>query len=388
MRLGAEHGILENVIARFAGDPTKSVSDFVGYVLQSRDGQCATASVELGLTPRELKAWSLTRSLARLAEHKPLDGIEKEASDSIAQSLGRETMGLFVPLDILKSQTGANGVRALTSSVLTGGGYSTISETLGSSMIELLLAQSKVAKLGATSLTGIKGNILIPKQTGGATAYWLTETADVTDSSSAFGQVMLTPHRLAGSMQLTKQLLAQSSNSAEAFVRSGLMAVLASERDSAALDGTGATGQPLGLFNQPGTGTLTFSAAATWDKVLEFEQTVSDANAGSDHLGYLTTPAARRKLKAKLKAAGSELCWQGDSMNGHPAEVSTRALSDRMIYGNWSDLILADWDGMEVLLDHFTLAEKGILRAVVTSFCDVGLRHGAAFCISTDSAAQ
>jgi len=50
-----------------------------------------------------------------------------------------------------------------------------------------------VAGLGATMLRDLNGNVAIPRQTSGATAYWVAESAAVTESQAAFDQVQMSP---------------------------------------------------------------------------------------------------------------------------------------------------------------------------------------------------
>src|SRR3989337_1116814 len=152
---------------------------------------------------------------------KPFDGIEREASEAVAKMTGKKPNGFFIPEDIFNPravmQTGDG----------TKGGFTVGTDVLGGEMIEPLRNKTLIAKLGARQLSGLVGNVAIPRVTGGAIAYWLPETGEVTASEQAFGQLGLTPHRLVGDTAYTKELLMQSSIPVEAFIRDDLMRVLA-----------------------------------------------------------------------------------------------------------------------------------------------------------------
>ena len=156
--------------------------------------------------------------------------------------------------------------RTMTAGSFSGGGALIDSELRTADMIELLRNKALVSQMGARTLSGLVGNIAIPRVTGGATAYWLPESGTVNASDQSFGQLGLVPHRLVGDTGYSKELLMQSSADVEGFVREDLMRVLALEKDRVAITGLGAAGEPRGIMNTTGVGSVTFGAAPTWAK--------------------------------------------------------------------------------------------------------------------------
>lgn len=373
------------------------------------------------MTKKEVRRWSLVRAINLLAQGKPLDGIEGEASLAVAKRMGKNPTGFYVPHDVKGvSLAEANELdsgtltdvydriaelrktfnRALNVTTFSAGGALMGTDVLTGSMIELLRNRIKVVQLGARMLTGLVGNIAIPRHTGGATAQWLAEGALSTASQQTFGQLLLTPHRLAVETQWTKQLMMQTSLDVEAFVREDLMATIAVEKDRAAINGSGVLGEPLGILNVTGINSVTFGAAPTWAKVVEFETLIAEDNADFGSLAYLTTPAARGKMKTIEVASttgifiwGPCLCAPAPgngagTLNGYRAEISNQVPGNRMIFGNWNDVILAEWDGMDIVVDPYTLASANSIRIVINVHGDNGLRHAQSMAASTDSAAQ
>lgn len=394
-----------------AGD--KKVEDLQNWILQNcYKATPANLDPSIGMSKNEVKQYSMVRAISMIASGKQLDGLEREASDACAKKIKRNPEGFFIPHDVaitgfaeakgLNMQQvmamaammgGMSSPRAgLTAGSAAGGGYTVGTDVLTGSLIELLRNKALVMSLGARNLSGLVGDVAIPRHTGGATAYWLDETTDVTLSTQTLGQLALTPHRLGAATAYTKQLLAQSSLDIEGFVRQDLMTILAIEKDRACLNGLNASGEPLGIINTTGIGSVTFGAAATWAKLLDFETQVANANADMGSLAYLSTPNTRAKLKAAVKIAASQYAdflWEkGDIINGYPARATLQVPSNKMLFGNWNDLIVADWDGIDLVVDNLTLAKSMQIQIIIHILTDNGVRHVGSFCVSSDSAAQ
>jgi len=366
----------------------------------------AEADPNIGMGRKDIRNYSIVRALHARASGQELTGLEKECSDAVAKRTKQEARGFFIPHDVasrsfaeskdlnsimveaLALQLRAFNQRTLTAGTATAGGFLVGTEVLMGSMIELLRNQTLVARMGARVLSGLSGNVVIPKQAGGGTAYWLGETEEVTASDQSFGQIALTPKKLGAFTKYSRELLKQASIDVEAFVRQDLMQVLAIAKDLAALSGGGGD-RPLGIINTTGIGSVTFGAAPTWAKVVSFETAMDTANALMGNIAWLSTPAVRGKWKTveKFSSTGRTLL-EGSEANGYTFNATNQVASDKVIFGNWSDLILADWDGLDVTIDPYTNATTGISRAIMFLLTDSIVRQPASFVVSTDSGAQ
>lgn len=407
---GAKHKVSDEDVNRFIEDGT-SCEDFAKWIVEERyEGKPTLLDPNIGMSPKEVKRYSIVRALRLLGNRHQLDGLELECSQEVAKRAKRDPQGFFIPHDITtRSLQDVHGLttgdmmslvaslqfqraiqsRSLTAGVSSAGGYTVGTEVLSGSMIELLRNKALVVGLGARVLGGLQGDIAIPRHTGGATTYWLSETAQVTTSDQTFGQLALTPHRVVAATAFSKQLVAQSSIDIEAFVREDLMRVLAIEKDRAAINGVNAAGEPLGILNTTGIGSVTFGAAATWQKVIDFETAVANANADVGALAYLSTPSVRGKWKALVKVTNQAVfLWEKGMVNDYRAEVTKNVPGDKVIFGNWNDFIIGDWDGIDVVVDPLTLAKQGLIQIIITIMTDNGMRHVGSFAVSTDSGAQ
>lgn len=374
------------------------------------------SSPDIGMSGKEKKRYSLLGAMNRLADKKSLDGtLEGEASAAAEKLYKRSAQGggFIIPHDMsqfadkettmaLMRVSRSFEKRALEASVFTGAGAFVQTDVLGGSLIELLRNKTLLNTLGTINLTGLQGNVAIPKQTGAATVYWLDEATAVTRSQQSVSQLGLTPKRLSAGTAYTKQFLAQSSIDPEAFVRNDLMQILAIAKDLAGIAGTGGA-QPLGIVNTPSVSKVTFSAAATLAKVLEFETDIMTSNADIGAMNWLTNITVRNKWK-QIAQLGTTfpifLCGPDNKANGYTVNVSNQVpitanaatnyftVNNQVIFGAFNQAIMADWAGMDVVVDPYSLALQNQVAVTVCILTDFGLRHPESFAISTDSGAQ
>jgi HK97 family phage major capsid protein len=119
---------------------------------------------------------------------------------------------------------------------------------------------------------------------------------------------------------------------------------------------------------------------------LETAVAVDDADIGS--LGYLTNAKGRGLLKQTVKDSGSgNYVWEDGSVNSYDARVTnliTETASGApeespLIFGNFADLMMGMWGGIEILVDPFTQATSGMTRLVTNVYADVQIMHDESF---------
>jgi HK97 family phage major capsid protein len=384
----------------------KSANEFKSWILENKAPVSpVVTSPVLGMPKGDVKNWSFLKAI-REAHSRTLSGLELEASQATAKAIGKNPNGFFIPHDVLmaslaeSNDLGVQSVKALTAAIknmnqttFASGGALVGTNLLTGSMIELLRNKPLVAQMGAMTLSGLVGNIAIPRMSGGATAYWLNEQGTATAADQAFEQLGLVPKRLVGRTGYTKELMNQTDLSVEALVRNDLTTVLAIAKDLAAINGAGGA-EPLGIINQPsGLNSVTFSGAATRAKLIDFQAQVAADNASRGALAYLTTPAsAAKQMNIPETTYSTKFLWDGNidqgTVVGRPAYTTNQVPSDKVIYGNWNDLILADWAGIDVVVNPYTNDATGVVTITITLWTDIGTRHVVSFCVSTDSGAQ
>lgn len=352
-------------------------------------------SADIGLTEKETEDFSFVRALAALAfpndrKIQEAAGFERACSEAAAKASGKEAQGLMVPVDVL--------TRDLTVGTATAGGHTVSTDLLSGSFIDMLRNSSSVMPL-ATMLTGLNGNLAIPRQTGGATAYWVAESGSPTESQQAFDQVSLTPNTVGAFTDMSRKLLIQSSIDVEGFVRNDLARTIALELDRVGLNGSGASNQPEGVANVSGIGSAdigTNGGALTWAKAVELETDVAASNADVGRLAYITNSKVRGHAKTIERASGNGIYLMegSDTMNGYPVIVSNQVLSNitkgtgtnlsQCFFGNWADLIIGLWSGLDLIVDPYTASTSGTVRIVALQDADVAVRHAESFSLIGD----
>ena len=360
----------------------------------------------IGMNEREIQQYSIVRAIRAAASGNWNDAmLEREASDAVMKKLKREPRGFFVPYDWLSADQRnlMAEKRDMTIGVLAQGGYLKATDLLAQSFIELLRNKMMVQAAGAWVLTGLVGDIAIPRQTGGATAYWVSEGNPPTEADQAVDQVALAPKTVGAFTDISRKLLLQSSIDVEAFVRNDLASVLALAIDLASLHGSGTAPEPKGIANQTGVAVVAIGADGgppTWAHIVSLETEVAVDNADIGALAYMTNAKVRGKLKQTEKATNTaQFVWESIAgatpVNGYRALVTNQVKSDltkgtgqnlsAIFFGNWRDLIIGQWGTLDVLVDPYTGGTSGTVRVIAFQDVDVAVRHGESFSVVLDA---
>jgi HK97 family phage major capsid protein/HK97 family phage prohead protease len=337
------------------------------------------SAAEIGLSEKESRSFSFLRAINYLSN--PTDraareaaAFEIEASDAAAAKLGRQSRGITIPQEVLR--------RDLNVGAATAGGNLVQTVLDSGSFIDLLRNASALDQAGATVLTGLTGNVAIPRQSGAATAYWVAESGSPTESQQTVDQVSLVPRTVAAYTDFSRRLMVQSSIDVENMVRNDLAQVIALKIDAAGLYGTGSNSEPLGLKFTTGIATEDFAAdAPTFAEVVAMESDVATANALLGSPVYLMNAAMRGNLKTTKKDAGSGIfLMENGEVNGYTGVLSNQVASNDLWFGNFADLIIGYFSGLDLMVDPYTHSTSGTVRVIAMQDCDIAIRHPESFC--------
>lgn len=377
--------------------------------MQALDGRTVKpAPNDLGLTRTERRRYSLSKHLAWKAGMIPANEakLEVEIDEAIAK---RSTLGSYKGSDAVAHipfHVMAGEQRDLT---VATEGADIVEETHGG-VIELLRKRMVTQAAGVRVLTGLRGDLILPKHTAATTnTAWVTEGNAPSEGTPTFGQVKFEPSQLTCYMDVTRQTLLQSSFDVEAFLREDLATNLAIELDRTVLHGSGSGAEPAGVFNTSSIGDVaagTSGGAPTWAHIVELETDVAVANADMGSLAYITNAAVRGKLKTTERVSSTGLfVWQdpanlapatpGTPLNGYRAFVTNQVRSDltkgtyssasAIFFGNWEEGIVGIWDDFSILVDPYTGGSAGIVRLVGMLFADFQVRHPESFSVMKDA---
>ena len=365
----------------------RSVADFNSAVLKEWKPEAITPKADetdIGLTPKETRSWSVLRAIDYLADpnnraKREAAAFEIEASEAAAAKLGRSSRGITIPNEVFR--------RDLIAGTDTQGGNLVQTDLDSANFIDLLRNNSVLQQTGATTLTGLQGNLSIPRLGGAGTAYWVSESTAVTESQQTIEQVNLSPRSLGAMTDISRKLLIQSSIDVENMVRNDLAKVISLEIDRSALYGLGSSSEPLGLHNTTGISTENVgNDDPSFADVVNMESDIGVSNALTGSLAYVTRSNIAGAMKVKTKDSGSGRFVNEDGMvNGYPLYVSNQVEASDIWFGNWSDLIIGYWSGLDLQVDPYTGGASGTVRVRVLQDGDVAVKHAASFCLGAQA---
>jgi HK97 family phage major capsid protein len=131
--------------------------------------------------------------------------------------------------------------------------------------------------------------------------------------------------------------------------------------------------------------TLNAANSPTWANIVAMETEVSTDNALGGSLAYLTTPVIAGAMKVTDKGTDTgQFVLGGDNsdgkLNGYRCAVSNNVPEKHILFGNWADVIVGFWSGMDILVDPYTNSAKGEIIVQVFLDVDVALRHAESMC--------
>jgi HK97 family phage major capsid protein/HK97 family phage prohead protease len=408
-----------------------TIAEARGVVLEryiGKDGQSPVASLghsAVDMTEKEKRNYSLIRAVqAAINNDWSKAGFEREVSQAMAKQLGQETKGFFMPTNLpfapdeahLRAWNMQGGSKLQSRAPYAVGASGTggalvATNLLADNFIEVLRNASVTAQLGARYLTDLQGNVDIPRQNGASSVGWVGESVAGSESEATFDKVSLTPKTVSAWSVMSRLMMLQSTPAIEMLAREDLLVVAALALDLAALSGSGSSGQPLGVVNQSGVGSVvggTNGALISFDHIIQLKSKPQIANAPLANMAFALNSKTVGYLET-LKSTTGQYLWANDqaaSANGGPGSSlkgeryvqsqqlrsnltkgTASGVCSELLYGNWRELLIGMWGVMEIAVNPYdsTGFKSGdvILRVMQTA--DVAVRHGASFAVMSDA---
>jgi len=328
---------------------------------------------------KELRRYSVMNVIRSLAGQKVDIGREREMSDELARLRGKDASGIIIPHAALSQ-------RDFT---VSGTSSATVETDLkADEFIDLLRTKTILAPLGVRFLSGLVGNVAIPKMTAGATGYWVTEGGDITESEPTLGQVTGTPHTCGVLTDISRRMLIQSTPDAEMLVRDEIVERIARTIQIAVFAGSGAAGQPSAITNATGINNPSVTQGTpTYAEMLGFVSAIMADNAQSDGQKWAGTAEVWAKLADTDVDSGSGqkvLDPKTNKMLGRDFLTSEDLPANSLWLGGWGSVVVGVWgSGIDLTVDTATLSASGGVRLVGLQDVDVMVRLGQALAYNT-----
>jgi len=378
-QIGERHKLPE--LARELIDGGKSIDEARAAFLEKIGKQPVEHRIDandVGLSDKETRRFSFVRALNYLANQGDTQArreaeFEIEVGKAAAQKYERSSNGIVVPNEVLR--------RDLVVGTPSAGGNLVEDQLLAGSFIDLLRNRLALAQAGVTMLTGLQGNISIPRQTSASTAYWVGENSSPPESQQAIDQVNMTPKTVGAFVDYSRRLLLQSSIDVEGMIRNDLTRVIALEIDRVGIYGTGSSNQPQGLTLTTGIGSgVSLTSYGTFDEYIAMETEVAAANADAGSLRYIINASARGALKSTEKASNTaQFVFENNEINGYPAIVSNQLQGTDALFGDFSMMVMGMWSGLDLTVDPFAGATAGTVRVIALQDIDLAVKQPASF---------
>ena len=361
-----------------------SVEEFRGVLLDNISNDKPLETGDIGMSKKEVRQFSVMKAINALAN--PTDRaaqkaaeFEFECSEEAAKHYGRTAQGIMLPPEVL-SNWSTRDLNASDDAGLVGQDFRP------ADFIDALRNASSVMPL-ATNLNGLSGDVKIPKKTTASTAQFISSEGGASgESEMVIGSVTMSPKTLGAFTDVTRQLMIQSSLDVENLIRDDLSKSMAIAIDNAALEGSGSSGNPTGITNTSGINTVSLSSAAapTFAEMVSIETAVAVDNALMGDLAYIIHPTNYGTLKTTAKDSGSGLfVAENNQVNGYPVVVSAQLTANNYVFGNFNDLLIGFFGGLDIVVDPYTSSSSGTVRVVALQSVDVAVRHAVSFCAAS-----
>jgi len=342
------------------------------------------------------KSFSLSRAIAG-AISGSLSGAEAEAYQEAQREARQAGLTLAGNVAIPSSMFRTAGDPGLLTAG-TGDGSDFV-PTEHKDFIEALQPRLLIEELGATIISGVSGNLDMPRISAAGTANWgATETADTPNSGLATDTLSLSPKRVGAYTTYTKQLLTQGSPSVDRIIADDLGRAIRNAVDSAAFNGAGSSGVPEGIFNTTGvqdtaaTNGTTLTAAA----LIELITNVAAQDGLTGGEVFALAPAIYAKIATLAQVTDVSATMVNDMIAGYNVHMSTHleqgndkgsstGNTGQVLFGDFSNLLVCRWTGVDLLVDPYTLGGSSEVKVIANQWMDVGVRHPKAFATISDA---
>ena len=347
------------------------------------------------LSPKEkedIRRFSISKFLRQAMPGETMDGIEAEMAAEgkreFMEGIKGVAEGVFLPSALLRTYYYTNASE-------DDYGKAFVEQT-GLTYIGKLRNATIGRRLGVRYLDGLQGQIAFV--TGGADAAWVAEEAAASKQKPAYAKKVMSPKRLQVLQGVTYDLMHQSSKALDDLIMEDMVKAHAVALDAAIFAGSGSSGQPTGVLSASGVNSITIDASnggpLTHDLLVQMETEVGiDNGLLDDTLAYVSNAKVQGKLKTIPQIAGYPYYLMNDGkVNGYPfymsnaipSNLGTGTAFSAAIFGNWSEVLVGSWGGLQLIVDPYTAKANGVLEISAAAYHDVLVRTPQAFCKIVD----
>lgn len=320
-------------------------------------------------TQKMEKNFSLVKAIRNVASNKMQDELTQEVINAGIEEM-RRTGNSFngqiqLPTEVRTVTKSVEGVDVVQTDIFN------VTESINS--------KSVLSQLGANIVTGLVNDVQIPVIST-VNCTWEGETATTSDSTPTFTSVKLSPKRLSCVVPISKMLLSQDSTGVENAIRNEISKAILGKLEATIFGSAqGTTTQPQGIFYTSGS----LTQVTNFADICALEAAL-DGTDGYGEMKYAMGVNAKAALRGMIKGTnGTGMVFENNEVDGTPAFATQFVSGNNIAYGDWSNLVVGIWSGMDIVVDNFTLAADGQIRLVVNFYADAQLARPNAIAVAT-----
>jgi uncharacterized protein len=225
------------------------------------------------------------------------------------------------------------------------------------------------SRMGLRNLSNLNGDVSMQVQSTLTSAALTGEGVLRAEALPAFSEVTLSPNRYAAHVGVTQQMLAQSGADMSAFIQMDIQRALDKVFNAAVISAIDAV-DTSSAYN------------ATTYNPLDMEELLLAADVDLNNIQFLTSAGAFRTFRSLSLDAGSGNLFANSpngrrSVIGYDAEISSQVSNGVAFAFDKSQVVTGQWGGLNLIVDPYTDAHKGVVRLIANTYRDVATLQSA-----------
>lgn len=309
-----------------------------------------------------------------------------EEAQNEKRSFGAGIVGLGIPSRMLESRATVDQSN------------SAIQPTVVGSYVDGLREGSLAMKVGVDVLNGLTADYKVPGVGANSVAWATAENSTAADGGAQFSSLTLNPTRATGYVDVSNRILLQNGNAPMESIMRDLGRATSELIDTAMFSTSSVSNAPASIPAASGVGTFTeatpYAANSTvFQDMVTAEQELADNKSLIPGVAYVAATNLIKDIKQSAKvssvlAAADDAVFGKAIVNGYPCYFSTAVtksagVSGDFIFGDWSQVKLGFFGGLDLIKDPYSALLNDETRIVLHRHLDFGTVRGAAFIKAT-----
>lgn len=344
--------------------------------------------------------FSISKAISDIVNKGQLDGLEAEMAQegrSEMARFGKTSRGnLTIPSFLMEGRANepyGDASSPGNSVTLQGQGSHLIGKDV-QPLVEGLRPVPVIERMGATRIAAT-GDVVLPVLPNEA-ATTTNEGTTVSNIDGDFSSVTLSPERFAMRMDLTRQLLVQSAANLDSVIQADMSNAIANALDKKIIGDIFSQLATASSITDGSVTSTTVCTATDFADLTSHEGGFLSQNPAGQNLAMLMDPTMASYLKGVESSAGGQVANLNNTVLGFPVFTSTNVETQSVVAKTYfsgitsttntttvrpiffldpADIFYATFGNLDVTIDGFTEAHKGVVRLIADYYADGAIRR-------------